>query len=117
MSIFANLPLELVNLILSYGNVIRCRNGKYINQIAEDDTRKVPLQKIPLKYYLKWPDDDIISTVVLHVNATKYIAINYKNYILTISINTHSGIDYKNPEPGDEDESTQLISVINVQIQ
>ena len=117
MSIFANLPLELVNLILSYDNVIRYRNGKYINQIAEDDARKVPLQQIPLKYYWLWPDNDIISTAVLHVNTTKYIAINYKNYILTVSINTHSGIDYQNPEPGDEDESTQLISAINVQIQ
>ena len=117
MSIFVNLPLELVNLILSYDNVIRFRNGKFIDQIASNDSRRKLVAKIPVKWEHYWvPDMDIMSSVVLHINYTKYYAIDYKDYVLTVAILQHSGVDYENPMPGDSDESTMLIEVENVYI-
>ena len=118
MSIFANLPLELVNIILSYDNVIRCRNGKYINQIADNDSRKGLLEKIPVKNHLIWYETwERMTTVVLHINFTKYYSIDYRDFLLTISTSSHSGIDYQDPYPGDLDESTRLLDVVDILIE
>ena len=116
MSVFSNLTIELVNIILSYDNVIRFRNGKYIDQIAKNDDRKKMLEQIPMKYEFWWPDGDLISSVVLHISFTKYYAIDYKDYIITIATLQHSGIDYQKMEPEDADESTQLLDVFNIKI-
>ena len=116
MSIFSTLPLVLVDLILSYDTIISARNGKYINRIDNNDYRKELLEKIPKKHNFIWPDRDIVTTVTLHINFTKYYVIDYKNYILTIGILVHSGIDYNNPYPADSDESTQIEDLYNIQI-
>ena len=41
------LPLEIVHRILEYDGRIKYRNGKYMNQIAQDDDRYQMLQGIP----------------------------------------------------------------------
>jgi len=115
-SIFSTLPTELVNIILSYDDVIRFRNGKYINRIANNDNRKELLERIPLKYEHIWYPNWYIRSayVVLHINRTKYYSISrdsLDNYDVSIATFEHSGIDYQNPQPGDADESTILIDV------
>ena len=48
-------PLEIVNHILEYDGRIKYRNGKYMNQIAQDDVRYQMLltmpQIVPYLYY------------------------------------------------------------------
>jgi hypothetical protein len=115
MTIFTNLPLEIVNIILSYDNIIRFRNGKYIDQIANNDSRKLLLEKIPSKYDYFWlVEHDIMTSVVLHINNTKYFAIDYNNYVLSVATFQHSGIDYQEKYPTDSDESTILLDVISI---
>ena len=41
------LPLEIVHRILEYDGRIKYRNGKYMNQIAQDDVRYKMLKQIP----------------------------------------------------------------------
>ena len=41
------LPLELVHRILEYDGRIKYRNGKYMNQIAQDDVRYKMLKQMP----------------------------------------------------------------------
>ena len=43
---FQTLPPELLHIILEYAS-IKCRNGKYINQIAKTDPRYDILKSIP----------------------------------------------------------------------
>ena len=45
--ILSKLPVELVNMILEYSNIIVYRNGKYINRIDKSDVRYNLLKKIP----------------------------------------------------------------------
>ena len=47
------LPLELIYLILEYDGRIKYRNGKYMNQIAQDDDRYKMLQSMPHIYTCK----------------------------------------------------------------
>lgn len=48
--IFKELPLELVINILNYDNIIKYRNGRFINKIAETDERYKIVQSIsPIK--------------------------------------------------------------------
>ena len=42
------LPLEIVHRILEYDGRIKCRHGKYMNQICKDDHRYHLLRKITL---------------------------------------------------------------------
>ena len=52
-SIFKQLPLELVINIINYDNIIKYRNGKFINQIDKTDERYNILQNVsPIKTQL-----------------------------------------------------------------
>ena len=48
------LPLELVHRILEYDGRIKYRNGKYMNQIAQEDYRYYLLRKIPVFRLYNW---------------------------------------------------------------
>jgi len=48
------LPLEIIHHILEYDGRIKYRNGKYMNQIAQDDDRYHLLRKIPVFHWDKW---------------------------------------------------------------
>lgn len=39
MWLFSDLPEDIIRMILSYDTVLRYRNGKYMNQIAQSDPR------------------------------------------------------------------------------
>ena len=114
--IFSNLSLEIVNIILSYAPIVRYRTGKYIDGIAENDSRIPLLMNMPIKHYFYWPGGNVVSTVTLHVSPTKYISIDHCDGVLSISASVHSGIDYQKSHPGDEDESTLLLYVEKVVI-
>ena len=51
------LPLEIVHRILEY------RNGKYVNQIAPEDSRYEILKTLPKIEYDGWTWDMIINTI------------------------------------------------------
>lgn len=46
-SIFRHLPNEVIHHILSYSDVIKYRNGVYMNQIPKTDLRYSMIRKIP----------------------------------------------------------------------
>jgi len=45
--IFSKLPIEIINKIINYTNVIVYRYGKYINRIKKDDKRYLKIFTIP----------------------------------------------------------------------
>jgi hypothetical protein len=48
--IFTQLPLDLVINVINFGNVIKYRNGKFMNQIHENDERYKIIQNVsPIK--------------------------------------------------------------------
>jgi hypothetical protein len=113
--LFATLPFDIVNIILSYDNVIRYRAGKYINRLVPDKSLTKLLENNPRKYDFVWYPDypSIITTAVLHITPTRYYSISVYNTDLGVAVCNHSGIDYMNPEPGDEDESTVMCEIYN----
>ena len=84
------LPLEIVHLILEYDGRIKNRNGKYMNQIAQDDDRYKMLQKIP-QFYSVTTYDGSFSKMILLKNSifyTKFFNVSYtdKNPIIEANV-------------------------------
>ena len=48
---FSKLPIELINIIINYTDVIVCRNGQYLNRITKDDKRYNIIKKIKVPIY------------------------------------------------------------------
>ena len=47
MSPFVNMPVDMIIEILSYDDIIRFRNGIFINRIPKNDPRRRGLETIP----------------------------------------------------------------------
>ena len=73
------LPLEIVHLILEYDGRIKNRNGKYMNQIAQDDDRYLMLQKIP-QFYSNISSNWSSSHIILLKNTIYYTKHSYFSY-------------------------------------
>jgi hypothetical protein len=48
-TVYHKIPVDLINAILLYDGSIKCRNGKYMNQIPKEDPRYDLITKIPTK--------------------------------------------------------------------
>ena len=46
-SLFRGIPIEIVNIILSYEGSLKERNGKYMKQISKTDERYQIFERIP----------------------------------------------------------------------
>ncbi len=80
------LPIELVNKIINYTDVVAFRNGKYINRILKTDERYEKLNKIPKP--MKVGPDKILLRLInySHEEPCGYlIEYLYKDYIKTTS--------------------------------
>lgn len=75
------LPLELVNRILEYAGKMKCRNGKYMNQIDPDDDRYTMLKNMPKII------PNVVSGWSIHIpplynsSGKKYKRIYYNKYV------------------------------------
>ena len=86
------LPLEIVHRILEYDGRIKYRNGKYMNQIAQDDDRYKMLLTVPkietcYNHYL-------CMTITGNGNKIYYEKNVSPVYIETITIDTYSNTRY-----------------------
>lgn len=52
--LFSDIPMDIIHTILSYSEVIRLRNGKYMNQIPKNDSRYAMIAMIMPIYYIIW---------------------------------------------------------------
>jgi len=104
MELFANLPNEIKNVILSFDGSIRYRRGEYIDQIRRDDERYRGLAKIPQRTV--HTDPDVASYVSMKI--TQYKCFMYHvitkeksvDYILQtlFYMNSRSGVSFLNNE-------------------
>ena len=76
MSIFVNLPLNIIIEILSYDNLIKYRSGKFINRLVHNDKRNNLLKKIPSKILL-WSIPNNKEFFYIIILSNKYL-IEYK---------------------------------------
>jgi len=76
-----HLPLELVHCILEYEGSIKYRNGKYMNQISQDDDRYKMLQNIPqlIQNQCDWWNITIVTRK--HVIYIEKYMIWYSTYV------------------------------------
>lgn len=72
-----NLPIEMVNKIMSYWPIIKYRNGRWIKQISPDDMRYKILKCINEKTHY---DGDFISFVNFY-KKERYGQIQYSLFI------------------------------------
>ena len=75
MELFANLPKDNKNIILSYDGNIKYRRGEYVNQIHKDDNRYHYLSYIPKRQI----QEDVPSYVSLKIT-------NFKSLFYTVII-------------------------------
>jgi hypothetical protein len=84
-SVFRWLPIEVVDIILSYnGTIIQERNGKYMKQISKTDRRREMLLNIPIKNYLFIHDDRGASYTLIHFSNGKYTLTMTEYYNILI---------------------------------
>jgi hypothetical protein len=76
---FANLPIDIINTIINYTNVVVYRFGKYINRIAYDDKRKTLIMQIPKPIYM--------TTYIVRLQLIRIEDEWLYGYILTYSCN------------------------------
>ena len=68
---FANLPNDIIILILSFGNEIKYRRGKFMNQILKDDPRRETLKKIQRPIFLPNFSYEYMDQNIRYVNQEK----------------------------------------------
>jgi hypothetical protein len=80
------LPIELVNKIINYTDVVAFRNGKYIDRIPKTDERYEKLNKIP-KPMKVGPDKVLLRLIDYSYEEPRGYLIEYlyTNYIKTTS--------------------------------
>ena len=69
MDLFANLPIDIKNIILDFDGNIKYRRGVYMDQIPKEDERYTLLQYIPTKNI--HPDTDVAPFVSLRITRFK----------------------------------------------
>lgn len=86
-TLFRQLPQVLINIILSYNGTIKYRNGVYINQLSNTDSRYNLLRAIKLpkcmryKYY-DLPDGRINYSYLLYIDN---ILPNTQMYVVDVN--------------------------------
>ena len=73
MSLFSKLPLNIIDIILSFDGRIVNRNGIYINRLIKDDERFEILYNIPRIYYFSNG-----MVVQLMINKNLYFDLGYQ---------------------------------------
>ena len=104
MELFANLPQEIKNIILSFDGKIRYRRGEYVNKIHSDDERYGCLAKIPQRTV--HTDPDVASYVSMKITQYKcfmYRVITQEDFVVYILqtlfyMNSRSGASFLNNE-------------------
>jgi len=84
--LFSSLPVDIIHHILSYNEVVKLRNGKYMGQISPTDERYELLQKIP-KMILK--DSGMVFTSLGETGYLFDIPLTNKEHSLSLSINQY----------------------------
>lgn len=81
---FKNLPNEIVQIIVSYTDVIVYRHGKYMNRIKKNDLRNILLTKIPRPIYNGY---NKILLRLLSCNKKGYFLEYYIcNYVIRVKV-------------------------------
>jgi hypothetical protein len=83
--LFSSLPIDIIHHILSYNEIVKHRNGKYMGQISKSDKRYELLLKIPRTfyyfrpnfYYMLWVNDILTIKLYYHFQPRDYTYIYY----------------------------------------
>jgi hypothetical protein len=123
--IFSKLPIEIINKIINYTNVIVYRYGKYINRIKKDDKRYLKIFTIPRpikmtnnKYSIYLLDKKSVEwkgyTMTYYMknnNVTKYYLI--LNFIIRKNDAYDHYYEYKNTENFIFDSNSNWSKTVN----
>ena len=74
-------PLEIVHRILDYDGRIKCRNGKFMNQISTEDDRYCMLQNMPKLIPNRYQGWDITIFTKTHSIYVKKHLVWYSAYV------------------------------------
>lgn len=79
---FSNLPVELIDIILSYEGSLRNRNGKWMNQLDLPKEIKEKISKcIQRKYNSKYPNPEKVEwSVNIHTHKRLSLYIRKESY-------------------------------------
>jgi hypothetical protein len=85
--LFKQLPFEILHIILTYNGTIKCRNGKYMNQLSRTDKRYDLLQYItkPVAFL----NNDVFFCFTIHFTNDKHTLVitNLNKYYRVDNIN------------------------------